>query len=147
MTEFKEGKPCRTCQGTKRYMTGQCVICQNRHRKQYQQNNFTFFSGIATPADTGQAGEHLVAADLLRRGLQGTKPLNTNGPHDLHFKFSSGWKTIQVKLGKVSKRTGTLYPNNWKRSIVSDIFAVVDLAGMRVRYISNDSALPPELLE
>ena len=99
-----------------------------------------------TASDAGQAGELLVAADLLRRGLPATKPLNTNGPDDLHAKFGEVWKTIQVKLGLVNQRTGNISVNRRGEKISSDIEAWVDLRGFRIRYISNTAhPLPEEL--
>lgn len=99
-------------------------------------------------SDSGQAGEHLVAADLLTRGLHVTKPLNTNGPHDLHFRLSSGWVTVQVKLGRVRTSTGEIAAPGGRqmRNILSDVLALVYLPEKRIRYVANIGDLPVELL-
>lgn len=98
-----------------------------------------------TPSDAGEAGELLVAADLLTRGLECTKPYNRNGPDDLHVRVSTGWRNVQVKLGRV-KRTGTLSPNRRGKLITSHIIAWVDLKGKRIRYQSNTGEPLPEEL-
>lgn len=80
---------------------------------------------IATNSDLGQAGELLVAADLLKRGLPSTKPLNINGPHDLHAKAGGAWRTIQVKVCLRHRKTGKLVFNRSWHDIESDIVALV----------------------
>jgi hypothetical protein len=103
--------------------------------------------GKGTPCDRGQASEHFVACDLLSRGLLVTKPLNINGPHDLHAKCGKKWFTFQVKSGKVNRKTGTLRPNH-TTGATSDIIVAVDIVGKRVRYLPrNISKLPPELCD
>jgi hypothetical protein len=103
---------------------------------------------LATPSDLGQAGEFLVASDLLTRGLAVTKSLNTNGVHDLHAKCSGSWLTIQVKCGRVNQNTQRLStPGNYKGIRESDILASVDLADKRIRYFPvSIPALPQELM-
>jgi hypothetical protein len=99
-----------------------------------------------TPSDAGEAGELLVAADLLTRGLEVTKPFNRNGPDDLHVRTRKGWLNIQVRLGRV-KKTGTLTPNTRGYKFTSEILAWVDLKGKRIRYMSNTGdPVPDELL-
>lgn len=102
--------------------------------------------GRATNSDNGQAAEHLTAADLLHRGLFVTKPLNTNGPHDLHVRVRGVWITIQVKTGQVGMDSGTITIRTPKSGITSDIIAAVDLQTMRVRYLPNEQPVPEELL-
>jgi hypothetical protein len=141
MTETYSGSCCKKCGGSLRYRSNRgCVRCAKDRMRGH-----IYFPTPATSSDIGQAGEHLVAADLLRRGLIGTKPLNTNGPHDLHFKFSEGWKTIQVKLGRLSPTTGKICIQN-RVGVTSDILAMVDLQGMRVRYVANVGDDLPEIL-
>lgn len=100
----------------------------------------------ATKSDLGQAAEHFVAADLLQRGLNSTKPLNVNGWDDLHFKASGRWYTVQVKHGELNPRTGKLYSKKSKSSMQSDILAVVHMPTRRIEYISLKLAVPAELL-
>jgi hypothetical protein len=103
-------------------------------------------SGQGTCSNLGQAGEYLVAADLLNRGFEVTKPLNVNGPHDLHAKCGGRWLTFQVKLGYLNRNTGNLrFPTSSKR-IYSDVAVAVDLTDRRVRYFpKNIPELPQEL--
>ena len=106
-----------------------------------------------TPCDMGQACEHFVAFDLLARGLEVTKPLNTNGKHDIHAKCGDKWITIQVKKGRVNPKTKVVKANNAgrnsrysDRNVTSDVLAAVDARGRRVRYIPfNIPELPKEL--
>jgi len=98
----------------------------------------------ATKSDKGEAGELIVAADLLARGLPTTKPFNRNGNDDLHFKASGMWFTCQVKIGAVNIKTNNVVMPG--RHITSDIVAIVDLDGKRIRYKSNTpNPLPMEL--
>ena len=110
---------------------------------------FVYRAGRGTPADVGQACEYFVAADLLSRGLPVTKPLNVNGPHDLHVKCGSSWITVQVKAAEVNKKTGRFRANNSHRRdcpVTSDVLAAVDLVGRRIRYTArNIPELPEEL--
>lgn len=103
---------------------------------------------MPTPSDTGEAGELLVAGDLLARGLEVTKPYNRNGPDDLHVRLSVGWKNVQVKVGRLNK-DGTVSLTGIRRGgapISSHILALVDLGSKQIRYISNRRRrLPKEL--
>lgn len=101
-----------------------------------------------TKSDVGQASEHLVASDLLARGFRVTKPLNTNGHHDLHAHIGGEWRTFQVKAGRRNSVTGAIIntENRKSRPILSDIVAVVWLPTKEIRYIpANIQQLPAEL--
>jgi hypothetical protein len=95
--------------------------------------------------DRGAAGEHFVIHWLLARRFEVGGPHNPNGKHDLFVKLGR-WYTVQVKVGKVNLRTGGIYLN--RRSVIaSDLIAIVDLEGGRLRWVSNtDEPLPEELL-
>jgi hypothetical protein len=109
---------------------------------------YSYSKAKATKSDAGQAGEYLVAADLLCRRCRVTKPININGAHDLHAYASGAWRTIQVKLGRKCEKTGTISGEQRKtgaRRIMSDILAVVYLPTKAVRYIAyNIPELPEE---
>jgi hypothetical protein len=101
----------------------------------------------ATTRDRGAAGEHLVISQLLARNLEVGGPYNQNGKHDLFVKLGT-WHTVQVKLGRVNSKTGTvcLCSRGRRSSITSDLIAIVDLKGQRVRWMSNNGQpVPSEL--
>lgn len=101
----------------------------------------------ATKADSGEAGELLVASDLLSKGLIVTKPLNKNGSDDLHVKVSTGWISIQVKLATINSRTRVINGGSRSNPITSDVLALVYLPEKRIRWKSNnDRPVPKELL-
>lgn len=101
--------------------------------------------GKKVSGDSGEAGELLVAVDLLKRGLEVTKPLNRSTKDDIHFKTSKGWKTLQSRVTKVNQSTHWIQSAG-KKGITSDVIAWVDLAGLRIRYESNTKeSLPIEL--
>ena len=62
---------------------------------------------------------------------------------DVFVKTSEGWFSVQVKKTQIYK-TGNI-AHRVSAAITSDILALVDLAGMRIRYIPNGRALPKEL--
>lgn len=126
---------------TVRFKSGEC----KKAHAVYAKANYRCAKTKATPSDAGEAGELFVAADLLVRGLPTTKPFNRNGKDDLHVRVRTGWKNVQVKLGRVHAKTGTIHLMRRNR-ITSDIVAVVDLTGKRVRYIANTSECLPEEL-
>lgn len=139
--------PCKHEGGTDPCVRYQNSICKVRAKQKKAERVMTTV-GKATRSDEGQAAEHLVAADLLRRGLQVTKPLNTNGTDDLHTKLGAKWISVQVKTGARYKQTGILCPRHGVGDITSDIFAVVDTANFEIRYIPiREKTLPPELQE
>lgn len=128
-------------------------IKENRHKyregglKYSRENRVSTSGGLATTSNAGEAGELLVGADLLTRGLSVTKPLNRTGSDDLHVKVYDGWKSVQVKVAKVNRRTGTIQKLRRER-ITSDITALVDLVGRRIRYIAQPGhEVPLELLD
>lgn len=101
----------------------------------------------ATNSDLGQAAEFFVASDLLRRDLEVTKPLNINGPDDLHVRASGRWWNVQVKHGTLSPRSRRLNCKVSKQKVSSDILAVVHLPSKRIDYVPlNGNELPVELL-
>ena len=99
----------------------------------------------ATKADAGQAAEFLVCSDLLARQLKVTKPLNINGPHDVHFKTHNSWYTVQVRSCRRNPRTGILSLGYSRDDIASDIIAAVFLPTFQIRYIANKTPVPSEL--
>lgn len=108
---------------------------------------------VATRCNAGQAAEHFVGADLLHRGLEVTKPLNVNGPDDLHVRVSTGWLKVQVKVAKVNTKTGRFMMSGGsggkakKSNMTSDILALVDLIDRRIEYEPLRGTVPPELLD
>lgn len=99
----------------------------------------------ATTRDRGAAGEHLVVSQLLARNLEVGGPYNQNGKHDLFVKLGT-WHTVQVKVGTVNIKTGAVRLNSRRSSITSDLIAIVDLKGQRVRWMSNNGQpVPSEL--
>jgi hypothetical protein len=147
--------PCKHEGGSdpcERYKSGNCKACLRRYRQEHiesvheYERNRTGGGGKGTNSDRGQAGEFLVAADLLSRGLPTTKPLNINGAHDLHAKCAGAWFTIQVRLARINTKTGALQARE-RSGIVSDILAIADLAGKRIRYLPHAiPELPQELM-
>lgn len=134
--------------GGSKWRSPEGFAAYRKSQQRYNQNRYLYTSNHkSSPGNAGESGEFLVAHDLLYRGLQVTKALNRNCPDDLHVKASNEWYTIQVKLGKVNKTTGRLSPNNGGRRISSDILAIVDLAGKRIRYIARGKPVPRELLD
>lgn len=100
----------------------------------------------ATNSDLGQAAELFVASDLLLRGLEVTKPLNINGPHDLHVRASGRWWNVQAKHGTLNTRTNRLHCKTNKDNMPADILAVVHLPTNRIDYVPlNNNRLPEEL--
>lgn len=95
--------------------------------------------------DSGEAGELLVAVDLLKRGLQVTKPVNRSVKDDLHVKCTRGWVTIQSKVARFNSKTGVIQRAGSVKQITSDIIAWVDLYSLRIRYEAHKTALPKEL--
>jgi hypothetical protein len=101
----------------------------------------------ATKSDLGQAAEFFVASDLMHRGLEVTKPLNINGPDDLHVRASGRWWNVQAKHGALNMKTHRLHCKKSKAAMTSDILAVVHLPTKRVDYVSlNGNELPLELV-
>lgn len=102
----------------------------------------------------GRAAECLVEADLLRRGLEVTRPSVDNGD-DLHARFEIGWRSIQVK----TKARGSWTPRNDKyrnhsgvkvlrRIPQSSLCAVVEVSSGGIRYSlrNQEDVMPVELL-
>ncbi len=126
-----------------------CAICSPASYQKwraYAKTNVVCSNSKATSADAGQAGELLVAADLLHRGFPITKPFNINGPHDLHAKIGNQWLGIQVKLSSKNHKTGTLGLAGSARKILSPIIALVFLPTKEIQYRGNPN-LPDELKE
>jgi hypothetical protein len=96
----------------------------------------------------GSASEHLVVFDLYRRGvLEITWPDIQQSKDDLHAKFKSGWRSIQVKAAPVNIKTGrVMLPH--KKDVTSDIVAFVGFALGKIRYETNSGyRMPTELGE
>jgi hypothetical protein len=100
----------------------------------------------------GYTCELLAAADLNHRcgKVGGWAYLNPahQTPDDAFAKTSRGWRTVQVKKGQRYKRKNgveALVLLKRKKTITSDIIAVVDLEGLRIRYLPNVGRLPKEL--
>lgn len=112
MTEFKEGKPCRKCGGTKRYGTsGHCVVCRSTYdvkhyaehrekKKQYSAKRYVEHidnakayatalrsaSGPAhktSPGNSGAAKEHRVIAYMQEQGFYAWHNSGPNSPFDV----------------------------------------------------------------
>lgn len=131
----KSGRISRNCKGYDRV-----------YGSAYARKSRVYVNGSGTPSDVGQAAEHLVAADLLSRNLRVTKPLNTNGEHDLHAYMSGVWRTIQVKCAQRNRLTGAIYTGRKRSSVTSDILAMVSIPTKEIRYLPNRiSQLPAEL--
>lgn len=120
------------------------------YRKEYKRqfNLRTATRKGATRSNAGESAEFLVAHDLLYRGLEVTKSLNRNCPDDIHVKVGGKWHTVQVKVAAVNTKTDNIELTGGQFSrITSDLIAAVDLAGKRIRWVSNtDEPVPEELL-
>lgn len=92
----------------------------------------------------GYIAELLVAADLNARCGRAYPNPEPQTEDDVYVKTSGGWRTVQVKMGRVHKNTGALSLRN-SGGIKSDMIAVVDIDKRRVRYIPNTRPLPPEI--
>jgi hypothetical protein len=87
-----------------------------------------------------------VVFDLYRRGvLEITWPDIQQSKDDLHAKFKSGWRSVQVKAAPVNIKTGRVMVPH-KKGVTSDIVAFVGFAAGRIRYETNSNyTLPREL--
>lgn len=145
--------PCKHEGGTDpcvRYVSSgtnrKCKVAMRQYNRNCKSSGFGNRNG-SNAGDVGEAGELLVAVDLLKRGLQVTKPVNRAGKDDLHAKCSHGWISIQSKVSAVNRKTGSILNSRRGSVITSDVIAWVDLAGMRIRYESNTAEpLPVELI-
>ena len=93
----------------------------------------------------GAAGECFVLAELCIRGLNAAKCVNPGSPHDLFVEIGGRCYTIQVKVGRRNARTLTITATRLSR-ITSQLIAVVDLVGKRIRWVSNTSEPVPAVL-
>lgn len=92
----------------------------------------------------GAACEFLVAADLLSRGLEVTRPVNPQAKHDLHVDLPSvGWKGVQVKAARKDRKRLRL--DRGIRNIESPILALVYLPTRTIEYRAVTKPLPIEL--
>src|SRR5437899_10765208 len=80
------------------------------------------------------ACELFVMFDLLRRGLEVTRPVNPCALHDLHARFKAGWKGIQVKAGVVNLRTNRVTKTSVGVCRTSPVLAIVHLPTNQIRY-------------
>jgi hypothetical protein len=92
----------------------------------------------------GTAAECLVEADLLLRGLEVTRPSVDYGD-DLHARFNTGWRSVQVKVRDPKRKTWRASSSNRSR-VSSEILALVDGKTREIRYYSTfQDPLPSEL--
>ena len=95
----------------------------------------------ATKSDLGKACELYVLGDLLARGLKVTYPYNVNGRHDVHARIGRKWYTIQCESGQLRK-SGKLASRKVKRTVFSDILALVHIPTGQLHYIANKTTVP-----
>ena len=127
-----------------RSKNGECVVRSRDYKRNYQRKNSRSSHGVKNSLQAGYIGELLVAADLnYRCGRAYPNPVPQT-PDDVYAKTSLGWRTVQVKVGRVNRKTGTITPHHRKR-ITSQIIAAVDIHNRRVRYFANGGKLPAEL--
>jgi hypothetical protein len=108
---------------------------------------------VASNVSTGYVNELLAVADLNARcGVVGGWAYLNPAPQtkdDAFANTSVGWKTVQVKTAAlIKRRDGSVamqLRSCSRSSITSDILVLVDDRNMRVKYIANNGALPPEL--
>jgi predicted AAA+ superfamily ATPase len=124
-------------------------LASREYNQKYLNDNLTMSGGTNSKKETsdiGASAEHFVISELLRKRLPVGGPYNQNSKHDLFVKAGS-WKTVQVKVGRVNHKTGSIYLQACKKHIVSDLIAVVDLLGRRIKWMSNtEEPVPEELL-
>src|ERR1700689_2472157 len=118
-----------------------------RKSRQYAKNNIVRQGGgdIFSRLNTGFAAEHFVTCWLLARQFESAEISNKQSHHDLVAFVGGRWLTVQVKLGAINKKTGTIKCRATKKTIKSDVVAVVDLIGYRIFWKSGLKELPPEL--
>lgn len=93
----------------------------------------------------GYGCELIVAADLnLRCGLAYLNPVPFT-EHDVFVRAADGWRTVQVKKAGVDAKTGHIHLRRGRKHVVSDILALVDLKGRRIRYEASAKPLPLDL--
>lgn len=144
--------PCKHEGGTDpciRISNGDCRVRKNqRSRLMHYDKNYATGVQPHQTMNVGCAGEHLVMAELLAKQLSVGIPLNPQTAHDMFVRIQKKWWTIQVKVGKVNRKTGTLSPPPRRGPIHSDLLAVVDVPGKRIRWISNTyKSVPVELTD
>ena len=120
-----------------------------RKSRQYAKDNIVRQGGydIFSRLNTGFAAEHFVISWLLSRQIEVADICSKQSHHDLVALIGGQWISIQVKLGAVNKKTGTIVCRATKKRIWSDIVAVVDLRSHRIKWKAGTSEVPPELIE
>ena len=120
-----------------------------RYSRQYSKDNIVRQGGdnLLSRMNTGFAAEHFVTCWLLTRQFEVAEISNKQSHHDLVARIGGQWLTIQVKIGSVNKKTGTIHLRATKKRIWSDIVAVVDLRGYRLRWKPGITEVPLELIE
>lgn len=97
-------------------------------------------------AQVGAICEALVLADLLRRGLEVTKPVIDVGD-DLHARFDRGWLSVQIKARDRSSKRWRASDGRRRGRIKSELLALVDYVTHEIRYqmVGAYRTLPEEL--
>jgi hypothetical protein len=133
--------------GGSRWRSPKGFTSYRKSQRRYMVNNYRLTKAMPSESlNRGWAGEHLVLSELLFRQLNVGVPVNPQTAHDLFVHVDGKWVTVQVKLGRLNTRTRTITPNNCGK-VSSDLIALVDLEGKRIRWISNtDEAVPAGLL-
>lgn len=98
----------------------------------------------ATKSDLGKACELWVRGDLLARGFKVTYTDNINGKHDVYARIGKKWYTIQVESAQLGQ-TGALYSRKVKRTVFSDLLALVHVPTNKIRYVANAARMPLQL--
>jgi hypothetical protein len=117
--------------------------------KKYAKDNLESFGGSSglRSLNIGSAAEYFVTSWLLARQIEVGAICSKQSHHDLVALVGNRWYTIQVKMGIVNKKTGYIHLRSPKKRIWSDLVAVVDLKGFRLRWVSMNGDVPTELLE
>lgn len=128
---------------SKQYYKDHLESCK-RKINAYMATYIEYSGSTASPANLGASAELVVAADLLHRGFAVTRPLNVNGPHDLHVEISNKWYGIQVRHGCKNRNSKSIRASFG--AAVSPILAAV--FRNEVQYYGNKKTgalLPREL--
>lgn len=137
----RQRSTCKDCGGT--------GICEHGRRRVVCKDCGNSRTSGLHPFIVGSLAEHLVAIDLYRRGLcELTWPDVQQSKDDLHARFRSGWRSIQVKAKPVNK-TGSVFtslPKTGPNNITSHIAAFVGVVTGEIVYRSVDGRPLPEEL-
>lgn len=117
-----------------------------RYNRKYNSKNVNTGTPHHHFIRVGYICELLVAADMNARCGRAYPNPEPQTKDDVYAKTSLGWRTVQVKKVKTNRATSAMYLPGRKAKVTSDIVALVDLEGMRVKYKPwGKRRLPAEL--